>query len=302
MDDQLPTGKNRAGRPWTQTELIRLMDVSPCGAGSYIAPPHGPTMRNVVEAGQMLGAAVVAAAKEVPGQQVVSAAMIFSRAAAHDEPLAVDVDVVRSGRTYSTAQVQVRQHEAQRCTGIVLLDAGAPDLIHSAAPMPAVDPPEVASSLDIPGTEVDGRDIRVVGNAYTPDPDAVGPPELFVWTRFRDSPGAAALHQALLTQSVGHWTVAAALRPHAGFGESMAHSAISTGITMVTITFHDDADVTQWLLYSTRVVYTGHGHAQSEGQVHSADGRLLASYSVHAMVRGFRPTATTARAQSDTVL
>lgn len=128
--------------------------------------------------------------------------------------------------------------------------------------------------------------MRVVDDAYDPDPDRVGPPELFVWTRFRDAPEHGHQHAALLTQSTTHWTVAAALRPHAGFGEAMAHRSISTGITMATITFHDEADVSQWLLYATRVTYAGRGHAQSEGQVFAQDGRLLASYGVHAMLRG----------------
>ncbi|AHH17821.1 putative acyl-CoA thioesterase [Nocardia nova SH22a] len=299
MDDQPHTAPEP---PWTQAEMIRLMDVQPEGAGHYLAPAHGPSMRNVVEAGQMLGDGIVAAAKEIPGQRVVSASMIFSRVAAHDAPLAVDVDVVRAGRTFSTAQVRVLQHDAPCCAGLVLLDAGAPDLIRTVAPMPLVDPPERAAALETPGSVVDGREMRVVGDAYTPDPDRIGPPELFVWTRYRDAPDSAALHAALLSQSTGHWTVAAALRPHAGFGQAMAHSAISTGITMATITFHDEPDVSQWLLYSTRVIYAGRGHAQSEGRVHAADGRLMASYSVHAMVRGFRPSDGAARAHSDTVL
>ncbi len=302
MDDQPHAGPDSPGPPWTRDELIRLMDVQPGGTGKYVAPAHGPSMRNVVEAGQMLGAAVVAAAKEIPGQRVVSASTIFSRVATHDAPLGVNVDVVRSGRTFSTAQVQVLQHDAPCCAGIVLLDSGAPDLIRSVAPMPQVDPPERATPLDTPGSVVDGREIRVVGDAYTPDPDHIGPPELFVWTRYRDAPESAPLQAALLAQSIGHWTVAAALRPHAGFGQAMAHSAISTGITMATITFHDEADVSQWLLYSTHVVYAGRGHAQSEGRVHAADGRLMASYSVHAMVRGFRPADGAARAHTDTVL
>ncbi|WP_063008461.1 acyl-CoA thioesterase [Nocardia kruczakiae] len=302
MVDDPHAGAGPGGPPWSQAELLRLMDVRPCGAGHYVAPAHGPTARNVVEAGQMLGDAIVAAAKEVPRQRVVSASMIFSRVAAHDAPLDVDVEVLHSGRTYSTAHVRIRQDDALRCAGTVLLDAGAPDLIRSAAPMPRVEPPEKLASLDIPGTEVDGRDIRVAGDGYSPDPGHVGPPELFVWTRYRDAPEADHLHAALLAQSCAHWTVAAALRPHPGYGESMAHSAISTGITMATITFHDDADVTRWLLYSTRVVYAGRGHAQSEGQVHAADGRLMASYSVHAMVRAFRSADTAARTSAGTVL
>ena len=242
MVDDPHAGAGPGGPPWSQAELSRLMDVHPCGAGHYVAPAHGPTVRNVVEAGQMLGDAIVAAAKEVPRQREVSASMIFSRVAAHDAP------------------------------------------------------------LDIPGTEVDGRDMRVVGGAYSPDPGHVGPPELFVWTRYRDAPDTYYLHAALLAQSCAHWTVAAALRPHPDYGESMAHSAISTGITMATITFHDEPDVTQWLLYGTRVVYAGRGHAQSEGRVHAADGRLTATYSVHAMVRAFRPADTAVRTRAGTVL
>lgn len=274
---------------WTQAELVRLMDVEPQGAGHYLAPAHGPTIRNVVEAGQMLGSAVVAAAKEVPRQRVTSVSMIFSQVAKHTEPLAIEVDMLRSGRTLGTGQIHIRQDDSLCCAGIALLDATAPDLVRSAAPMPQVAPPDGLRPMAIPGTEVLGRDIRVVDDAYDPDPDRIGPPELFVWTRFRDAPDRDHLHAALLTQSTTHWTVAAALRPHAGFGEAMAHRSISTGITMATITFHDDADVSQWLLYATRITYAGRGHAQSEGQIFTEDGRLVASYDVHAMLRAFQP-------------
>lgn len=279
-----------AGAPaWTQAELLRLMDVEPQGAGRYLAPAHGPTIRNVVEAGQMLGSAVAAAAKEVPQQRVTSVSMIFSRVAKHTEPLEVEVDMLRSGRTLGTGQIHIRQRDSLCCAGIALLDTTAPDLVRSAALMPQVDPPKGLRPMAIPGTEVQGREIRVVDDAYDPDPDRLGPPELFVWTRFRDAPEHDHQHAALLTQSTTHWTVAAALRPHAGFGEAMAHRTISTGITMATITFHDDADVSQWLLYATRITYAGRGHAQSEGQIFSEDGHLVASYGVHAMLRAFQP-------------
>ncbi|MQY29341.1 acyl-CoA thioesterase [Nocardia aurantia] len=276
-------------RPWTQDELLRLMDVQPQGDGIFSAPAHGPTARDVVEAGQMLGATVVAAAKQVPGQRVVSASMIFSRAAAHSRPLTVHLDPVRTGRTFSTLEVQVRQQDTQRCSGVVLLDADAADLIRGSIAMPEVDPPDRLRSHDVPGAVVDGRDIRVVDDAYDHDPDRIGPPELFVWTRFRDAPAHEYLHQALLTQSTTHWTVAAAMRPHSGIGESMAHRSVSTGITMTTVTFHDTADVSTWLLYATRATYAGRGQAQSDGHVFDVDGRLVASYSVHAMIRGLLP-------------
>ncbi|MFD0364647.1 acyl-CoA thioesterase [Nocardia sp. GCM10030253] len=272
---------------WSQAELLRLLDVQPRAGGRYLAPAHGPTERNVVEAGQLLGSAVVAAAKQVPHQRVVSASMIFSRAAEHTAPISLEVEVLRGGRTFSSAQVRAHQHDALCSAGLVLLDAEAPDLIRSAAPGPDVDPPDRLRSHDLPGTVVAGRDIRVVDDAYTDEAARIGPPELFVWTRFQDKPEHQYLHAALLTQSTTHWTVAAALRPHAELSQSMAHHSISTGITMATITFHDVADVTQWLLYATRVTYAGRGHAQSEGRVYTEAGSLVASYAVHAMVRVF---------------
>lgn len=280
-------GANSPVREWDQGELLRLMDVRPEPGGRYLAPAHGPTERNVVEAGQLLGATVVAAAKAVPAQRVTSVSMVFSRVARHDEPLTVALEVPHAGRVLSTAQARVIQGHKQCATGVVLLDAGAPDLIRSAEPMPRVTAPELLRPLDIPGGVVRGRDMRVVDDAYDPYREQTGPPELFVWTRFRDAPVRPELHAALLAQSTTHWTVAAALRPHAGFSEAMAHHSISTGITMATITFHDDVDVSRWLLYATRVVYAGRGHAQGDGRIYTEQGEVVASYVVHAMVRAF---------------
>ncbi|MEU0538489.1 acyl-CoA thioesterase domain-containing protein [Nocardia sp. NPDC005978] len=282
-----PAGADSPTREWDQAELLRLMDVRPEPGGRYLAPAHGPTERNVVEAGQLLGTTVVAAAKAVPGQRVTSVSMVFSRVATHDAPLSVALEVPHAGRTLSTVQARVIQAGKQCAAGVVLLDADTPDLIRSALPMPEVTPPHRLRPLDIPGGVVRGRDMRVVDDAYDPYREQTGPPELFVWTRFRQSPDRPELHAALLAQSTTHWTVAAALRPHPGFSEAMAHHSISTGITMATITFHDEANVSAWLLYATRVVYAGRGHAQSEGRIYTEQGAIVASYGVHAMVRAF---------------
>ncbi len=121
----------------------------------------------------------------------------------------------------------------------------------------------------------------------------MGPPEIYAWVRFRDAPLEPYLHTALMTQSTTHWTIAAAMRPHAGFGEAAAHVTLSTGIMSIAIAFHDDVDVTEWLLYANPALYAGRGQAQGEGRVFTEDGRLVATYSVQAMIRGFArdPTA-----------
>ena len=267
-----------------ETELVRLIDVEPAGERRYIGPAYGDTPRNVVEGGQLLGEAIVAASKSVPGQRVTTATMIFSKAASFDLPVEVDVELLRGGRSFSTAEVRIQQDGSLRASALLLLDAGSPDLIRHAPPMPDVVGPEAAVPFDF---GVTGRDLRVVDAAYDRDPDRLGPPELFVWARFRDAPARADLHAALLSQSTTHWTIAAAMRPHAGFGEALAHRSLSTGVMQVSIAFHDAVDVTDWLLYATHAIWSGRGLAQGQGQVFTRDGRLVASYSVQVMIREF---------------
>jgi uncharacterized protein (DUF427 family)/acyl-CoA thioesterase len=264
-------------------DLLRLLDVEPAGPQRFVGAAYD-TRRNVVEGGHQLAQAIVAVAKTVPGQRVTSASMIFSKAAAFDAPLDVQVEVLRGGRTFSTVEVRVGQADELRSAGLLLLDAGAPDAIRDQVVMPDVPEPEDAEPLDM---GVTGRELRVVDGAYDPDPDRVGPPEIFVWCRFRDAPADQYMHTALMAQSTTHWTIAAAMLPHEGFGEADAHVTLSTGIMSIALAVHDDVDVSEWLLYANRAIFAGHGLAQGEGHVFTRDGRLVASYTVQAMIREF---------------
>ena len=51
----------------TAEDLVHLMDVEPTGAGRFVGPAYGDTARDVVEGGQLLGEAIVAASKAVRG-------------------------------------------------------------------------------------------------------------------------------------------------------------------------------------------------------------------------------------------
>ena len=64
-----------------------------------------------------------------------------------------------------------------------------------------------------------------------------------------------------------------------------AHVTLSTGVLQATVAFHEDVDVTQWLLYTNSAVWSGRGLTQGEGKVFTRDGRLVASYSVQSMLR-----------------
>jgi uncharacterized protein (DUF427 family)/acyl-CoA thioesterase len=271
-------------------DLVRLIDVQPVDGtpptgrtAHFVGEPY-PTHRNVVEGGQLLAEAVVAASKTLPNQRVTSATMIFAKAASFDMPLDVNVDILRGGRTFSTVEVRIEQEDKLRSVGLLLLDSGAPDLFRSVIEMPDVGGPYDAVPLDM---RVTGRDIRIVDDAYSGDPDRVGPPEVNAWIRFKEDPGEPYLHAAVMTQPMTHWTIAAGMRPHPGFGEDQAHVTLSTGPMSISVAYHDEVDVTEWLLYANPAVYAGRGLVQGEGHVFTEDGRLVATYSLQAMVRAF---------------
>ena len=62
------------------------------------------------------------------------------------------------------------------------------------------------------------------------------------------------------------------------------------GPVNATVAFHDDVDVTDWLLTETRSIWAGRGSTQSQVRVFTRDGRLVASKTVQALVRAFSMT------------
>jgi acyl-CoA thioesterase len=216
--------------------------------------------------------------------------MAFARAADTDRPLQFDVDVVTAGRTFTILTAHVSQGGRPCAVGTVLLDTTADDLVRHAVPAPCVAGPNESPAFDM---GVTGRDLRVVDGAYTSDPRApVGPPELDAWIRFREVPDDPALHAALLAQFTGHFSIAAALRPHAGVGQQSAHRTLSMGINAIAISFHADVHADQWLLYHHLSTFTGAGMSHAECRVHDERGGLVASFTVDAMIRSFPPDST----------
>jgi uncharacterized protein (DUF427 family)/acyl-CoA thioesterase len=267
-----------------QSDLLRLIDAQETGPNRFAAPGYHERSRNVVEGGQLLAQAIVAASKAIPDQRVTSAFITFSKAASFDDPIDLVVEPLRKGRTFSTVAVRSEQNGNLISPSLLLLGSDAPDTIADSAAMPDVPGPYESEYYNM---WVTGRALRIVDGAYSPDPDRVGPPVIYAWMRFRDNPDEAYLRSALIAQATTHWTIGAAMRPHAGFGEADAHVTLSTGIMSASIAFHDDAPIDQWLLYANPAIWAGRGLAQGDGRIFTEDGILLASYSVQAMIREF---------------
>lgn len=275
-------------------DLIDMLDVrtetNPAGERTYVGVPRDNAAnrhRGVVEGSQMLAQSIVAAGRHAPGRRVVSASMVFMRAANTSEPLRLSLDELSGGRNFTALAPHVRQGDKLCASGIMLLDGMAPDVIRHAALAPETKGPYDSVPFDM---SVTGRDVRFVDGAYTGDPNApIGPPVMDAWVRFRKVPADPHLHAGLLAQFTGHVSIATAMRPHAGIGQSQAHRTLSTAINAIKISFHADVRADRWMLYRHHSTFAGDGMTHSECRVHDERGALLASFSVDAMVRRFAP-------------
>ena len=241
------------------------------------------TRRPVVEASQLLGQSIVAAMRAAPGRRVVSASMVFVRAADANQPVAIDLQRLTDGRTFSAFTAAASQGDRLCASGTLLLGVPATDVVTHGPLADGVPGPDDAVPYDM---GVTGRQLRVVDGAYTDDPEApVGPPSIDAWVRFRGVPAEQAIHAGLLAQFTGHMSIAAALRPHAGIGQREAHRTLSTAINAIAMSFHADVRMDRWVLYRHLATVVRDGMAHSECRVHDEDGALVASCTVAAMIR-----------------
>ncbi|HSZ35708.1 MAG TPA: acyl-CoA thioesterase domain-containing protein [Acidimicrobiales bacterium] len=289
LDDVAGTGRDISIKrfpTWGDADdLVGLLDVERDGDLAFVAGAHTDGRRPVVEGSQMLGQAIVAAGRHAPGRRVVSASMLFLRAADAGRPLRFELSELTAGRTFTGLAAEVLQGGRRCAAGTLLLDVTAPAVVSH-----AVDAPDVPGPYECPPYDmgVTGRDLRVVDGAYGDDAGApVGPPVIDCWVRFRTLPDDPPLHAGLMAQFAGHVPIATALRPHAGVGQSAAHRTLSMGINAINLSVHRDVRADEWMLYHHHSTFAGDGMTHAECRVFTEGGELLASFSVDAMVRPF---------------
>jgi acyl-CoA thioesterase len=263
----------------TIDELLGALALEPTGDGGFAAPSV-PGHGGVIFGGQLLGQAIVAAIASHGGKTVKTVHTVFARAGASDASVQIGLDPVHDGRSFASTGVTIRQGERVCARSIVLLTAEEPDLIRHGDP---------AREVPVPDESAVQRDgdwlFQVVGDVDLLDPEAVGPPELDVWTRFEGAPDDPAIAQALVSYATDPFLIAAAMRPHRGVGQSQAHVTLSTGVISHTLTFHEPLPADDWFLLSHHSSYAGRGRVYGRADVFNRDGALAASFVQDAMVR-----------------
>ncbi|MFI0408030.1 acyl-CoA thioesterase [Actinomadura sp. 3N508] len=248
--------------------------------------------RDVVFGGQLIGQCAVAAARGEPaaGKRIKTVHALFARTASKTSPIDFEVEFLHAGRTMASATVTVTQGGRLCARAMALLTADDDDLIRHAAPMPAVEPPEALESVTDPYV---GRELRVAGGAdlngstAAADPSA-DPTELSVWTRMPgDTSAEPAIAQGMLAHASAGFLIGAAMRPHPELTIADAHDKFSTGILGHSVTFHEEADVSDWILLAHESPYAGRGRSYGRGHAFARDGRLVASFAQDAIIRSF---------------
>ena len=259
-------------------ELARVDDRHLVGDSVRMGPSP------VVFGGQLLAQSIVAGASVDPTKYVASIHIIFARAAEFGVPLEFEVDVMAAGRAYASSSVTISQSGKIRARSQVLLAAPEPDLIRHQADAPDVAPPIAGPPS---GHGLDGWEVGIVDGVDIADPDAIGPAELDVWTRFVGAPDDPTINCALLGYASDGFLIGTAMRPHAGVGQSMAHVSISTTVNAHTLSFHEPVDASKWMLFSHEAPWSGRGRSHGRAQVFDEAGVLVASFTQENMIRAF---------------
>jgi acyl-CoA thioesterase len=262
--------------------ILAALELEEVGPDRYRAG-NAATGHNVVFGGQLLGQSIVAGAQGHDDKVVKTLHTVFARSASPDQPVDITVDRMHAGRAMASSTVTISQGDRLCTRSMVLLSAIEPDLIRHATPAPGETAPDPA------GDASEEWAVSVVGDVDLNDPEAVGPPELDVWTRFAGAPDDSIINQALLAFATDGFCIGTAMRPHAGVGQAMAHVSLSTGVLSHTLTFHEPFSTADWLLLSHRSPYAGHGRAYGRADIFGPGGQLVASFVQDAMIRAMPP-------------
>jgi acyl-CoA thioesterase II len=265
-------------------DLPSALELLPLGDGRFRAGNVATRFGGVVFGGQLLSQTIVAAATADPSKELKSVHTVFARGADPDRMLEIHVEPVHLGRALGSVTVTVAQGDRVCSRSLALLSAAEPDLIRHADAPPEVGRPEDAVAS---GSEDGLWEIRVVGGVDIGDPEAIGPADLDVWSRFRAPETAGVIGQALLAYATDGFLIGTAMRPHAGIGQSMAHTAISTSVLTHTLTFHEPVDAGRWHLLAHHSPYAGRGRTYGRADIYTEDGRIVASFAQDNMVRAF---------------
>ena len=236
--------------------------------------------------GQVLGQALMAAARTVDGHAAHSLHGYFLRAGDKAAPIVYDVDRIRDGASFTTRRVVAIQHGEPIFHMSASFHRREVGVSHQCA-MPEAPPPDAltprAGSRAGPPIRVEGPiEFRYVDPR---DPVTAGPrpPQSQLWLRTADVlPDDPLLHQAMLAYASDYSFMGVAMQPHGLAFQQPGVQGVSLDHAMW---FHRDFRCDDWLLYDTDSPSTEHARGFCRGALFDRAGRLVASVAQEGLIR-----------------
>jgi acyl-CoA thioesterase-2 len=282
-------------------DLVSLLDLEPLEVNLFRGQSRDLGGKSVY-GGQVIGQALVAAARTVQGAVPHSLHAYFLRPGDMAMPIVYEVDRVRDGRTFTARRVQAIQHGEPILSLIASFQKPEAGLDHH-LPMPDVPKPEELefqhvqrrrwvqeASATAPLTErvqtALTRELAIEFKAVNPwnplAPDKREPVQRF-WLRAAGSlPDDPLLHTCVLAYATDFNLLATALLPH---GQSWFTPGMIVASIDHALWFHREVRVDDWLLYAMDAPTAQGARGFSRGLIYDRAGRLVCSVTQESLMR-----------------
>ncbi len=275
--------------------LLSILDLEPLEHNLFrgMSPDIGWQR---VFGGQVIGQALVAAARTVEGRVAHSLHAYFMRPGDPKIPILYEVERLRDGRSFATRRVTAIQHGKAIFSMEASFQIVESGLEHQIA-MPDVPPPEdLPSESDISNFYLEGApesvrrywererpiELRPVDLRHHLGREKLDPVQQ-VWIRTTGRlPDDPEIHRCVLAYASDMTLLDTALFPH---GRMVFDPELQAASLDHAMWFHRPFRADDWLLYSEDSPSASGGRGFNRGSLFSRDGRLVASVAQEGLIR-----------------
>jgi acyl-CoA thioesterase II len=246
--------------------------------------------------GQVIGQALVAAARTVEGRSVHSLHAYFMRPGDPAVPIIYDVDRIRDGKSFTTRRVVAIQHGEAIFSMSASFQVPEDGLEHQIA-MPDVPPPEkLPSEAELKAAFLENApepvrrywererpiELRPIDIRHYVSRDKLEPTQL-VWVRATGKlPDDPDIHRCVLAYASDITLLDTALFAH---GRMIFDHDVQAASLDHALWFHRPFRADEWLLYTEDSPSASGARGFTRGNLFSRDGRLVASVAQEGLIR-----------------
>jgi acyl-CoA thioesterase-2 len=246
--------------------------------------------------GQVIGQALVAAARTVEGRGAHSLHAYFMREGDPAVPIIYNVDRIRDGKSFTTRRVVAIQHGAAIFSMSVSFQVTEQGLDHQIT-MPTVPPPEeLPSEEELKAAYLHNAPEGVRRYWERPRPIELRPVDLrhflsrekleplqYVWVRATGTlPDDPDIHRCVLAYASDMTLLDTALFAH---GRMIFDPDLQAASLDHALWFHRPFRADEWLLYAEDSPSASGARGFNRGSLFSRDGRLVASVAQEGLIR-----------------